>query len=92
MGAFHEGLGELHGMTVVVDTTGPRVIVGRCHEVGERAVILHDADIHDEEARGIDKRDYLRRAAVVGVFPRHPTLSVPREEVVSVTRLGDLEM
>ena len=90
MGTFHDDKGELHGITVVLETAGPRVIVGRCHEVGERAVILHDADVHDEDEQGVSKQAYLRRAAEVGVFPRHRRLAVPREEVVSVKRLGEI--
>ena len=30
MGTFHDGLGELHGLTVVVDTRGPQIAIGRC--------------------------------------------------------------
>ena len=90
MGTFHDGLGDLHGMTVVVDTAGPRVIVGRCHEVAARSVVLHDADVHDVTESGVGKEEYLRRASEVGVFPRHGRLSVPRDEVTSIKRLGDL--
>ncbi|MBI4568519.1 MAG: BrxA/BrxB family bacilliredoxin, partial [Planctomycetes bacterium] len=40
MGAFHDGKGDLHGITVVVETRGPRLCVGRCDEVTGEAVIL----------------------------------------------------
>ena len=33
MGTFHQGKGDLHGITVVVDTTGRCVFVGRCDTV-----------------------------------------------------------
>ena len=45
---------------------------------------------HDEDEQGVSKQAYLRRAAEVGVFPRHRRLAVPREEVVSVKRLGEI--
>ena len=32
MGTFHHDKHELHGITVVVDTEGPKVFVGRCDE------------------------------------------------------------
>ena len=39
MGTFHDGLGELHGITVVVDTKGTRIAIGRCHTVTESKVM-----------------------------------------------------
>jgi hypothetical protein len=92
MGTFHDNLGPLHGMTVVVDTNGPRVVIGRCHEVTEERVILHDADIHEDGAEGVSKADYLKRAKQVGTWARHPNLSVPLSEVASIQLLGELKV
>ena len=39
MGTFHQGKSELHGITVVVDTTGPEIFVGRCDDMDDRGVI-----------------------------------------------------
>jgi hypothetical protein len=36
MGTFHHGRSELHGITVVVDTHGPKVFVGRCDDLDDR--------------------------------------------------------
>ncbi len=91
MGTFHDDLGELHGITVVVDTNGPVVVIGRCHEMAEQGVVLHDADIHDS-SEGESKEDFIRRAAEVGVWAKHKTLLVPADEVTSVTRLGSIEI
>lgn len=88
MGTFHDNLGELHGITVVVDTTGPRVIVGRCHEANERFVLLHDADIHEEGAGAPSKAEWVAQAAKWGVFPRHKSLRVERGQVTTITPLG----
>jgi hypothetical protein len=41
MGTFHQNKGELHGITVVVDTTGPEIVVGRCDDMDERGIFLH---------------------------------------------------
>ncbi len=39
MGTFHQGKSDLHGITVVVETRGPELYVGRCDDVTERGVI-----------------------------------------------------
>jgi hypothetical protein len=89
LGTFHQGLSDLHGITVVVDTAGPRLYVGRCHEADARSVILHDVDVFDETS-GVSKAAYLERAAAWGVFKKHDVLVVPASEVTSIRRLGEL--
>ena len=44
MGTFHDDRGPLHGITVVVDTKGPQVYVGRCDTYDARWLVLNDAD------------------------------------------------
>lgn len=90
MGTFHEGLGDLHGITIVVETRGAITYIGRCHEENDRHVLLHDADSHDASASSTSREDYLARAARYGVFPRHRTLAVPRSEVTGIRRLVEL--
>jgi hypothetical protein len=90
MGTFHQDKGELHGITVVVDTDGPEVYVGRCHEVTPAGVVLLDADVHRAEAGQPSKDEWVRRAAVYGVWARHRQLVVPHERVTSVRRLGEV--
>lgn len=91
MGTFHQDKGELHGITVVVDTDGPEVFVGRCHEVTPAGVLLLDADVHIAGTAGASKDDWVRRAARFGVWGRHRQLLVPHERVSSIRRLGDVE-
>lgn len=91
MGTFHHDLGELHGITVVVDTDGPRVAIGRCHEMTATEIVLMDADVHEEAPGGASKRDFVRRAAMAGVWARHRRLVLPMSGVVSVTPLGEIE-
>lgn len=90
MGTFHQDKGELHGITVVVDTDGPEVFVGRCHEVTPAGVLLLDADVHRAEEGKAGKEEWVRRAAEYGVWPRHRQVLVPQERVVSVRRLGEV--
>lgn len=90
MGTFHHDRSELHGITVVVDTPGPEVYVGRCDDVDEQRVILLDADSHREGEGGRSKLDYLRDASRFGVWKKHDRLVLPRSSVTTIRRLGDL--
>jgi len=90
MGTFHHGRSELHGITVVVDTRGPKVFVGRCDDLDDHEVILLDADVHEDGANGRSKNDWVREAARWGVWKKLDRVVIPRAEVASVVRLGDL--
>jgi hypothetical protein len=90
MGTFHQNKSPLHGITVVVDTTGPEVFVGRCDDEDERGIVLDDADVHRDGEGGRSKQQYVERAARFGVFKKHDRLFIPRERVASVRRLGEL--
>lgn len=90
MGTFHHDKHQLHGITVVVETHGPRVFVGRCDDIDADGVILLDADMHESADGGASKQEYLRRAAQFGIWKKHDRVVVPRHEVASVTPLGDL--
>ena len=68
MGTFHHDKGELHGITVVVDTNGPRVFVGRCDTVTPEGVVLLDGDVHEETPEGPTKAAWVDKAAAVGVW------------------------
>ena len=41
MGTFHDDMGELHGITVVVDTNGSMVYIGRCHEMDDERILQY---------------------------------------------------
>lgn len=90
MGTFHTEKSALHGITVVVDTTGPKVYVGRCDDEDDSQVVLVDADEHTEGQNGRSKAQYIERAAKFGVWKKHDHVVVPRAEVVSITRLGEV--
>lgn len=90
MGTFHQGKGDLHGITVAVDTTGEEIWVGRCDEVTAQGVVLLDADVHRHGDGGTSKEEWLAKAARFGVWGRHDRVVVPRQQVASVRRLGDL--
>lgn len=90
MGTFHHDRGELHGITVVVDTRGSHVFVGRCDTVTDDGVVLLDVDVHDESENGLTKDEYVAKAAKVGTWTKYERVVVPTAEVASIRRLGDL--
>lgn len=90
MGTFHAGKHELHGITVVVDTTGPEIFIGRCDDMDEREVLLVDVDIHRDGDDGRSKEEYVERAASFGTWKKHDRVRIDRRAVTSVRRLGDL--
>jgi hypothetical protein len=90
MGTFHQGKSELHGITVVVDTKGPEIFVGRCDDENEQVVILLDVDVHREGDGGRSKNEYVERAAQFGVWKKHDRMVIERTQVVSVKPLGEI--
>jgi hypothetical protein len=90
VGTFHQNKHELHGITVVVDTDGPEIYVGRCDDIDDGRVILVDVDVHRDGDGGRSKDDYVRRAAQLGVWKKHDHLVLDRGRVTSVRRLGDV--
>lgn len=90
MGTFHDNTHELHGITVVVDTAGPQIYVGRFHEQDAENILLLDVDVHEDGADGRDKDEFVRRAAKFGVFKKFNSLLVPLTQVTGIRRLGDV--
>ena len=90
MGTFHQDKSALHGITVVVDTHGPKVFVGRCDDEDDEQIMLLDADMHEDGQNGKSKAQYIERAAKFGVWKKLDHVSIPRSDVASVTRLGEV--
>lgn len=78
----------LHGLTVVVDTSGPRLYIGRFDVEDDRGVLLRDVDVRDLPADA-SKEDYIARTAKFGVFKNTDQIRVPIDEIVSVRRLSE---
>lgn len=90
MGTFHQGKSELHGITVVVDTTVPEIFVGRCDDEDDRGIVLHDVDVHRDGEGGRSKEEYVKRAAMLGTWKKYDALLIPKEKIASVRRLGEV--
>ncbi len=76
----------LHGITVVVDTAGTRVYIGRYHSEDDQGVLRNDVDVRDP-GTGDAKAEYLPRSAKMGVFKNTDRVHVPHAEVISIRRL-----
>ena len=84
----HQDRGELHGMTVVIETSDTRVYVGRYDQERDGLIVMKDADIF-EEGQG-SKEEYLKRAAQFGVWKKHDHVSIPSADVLSIRKLADI--
>ena len=84
----HQDRGELHGMTVVIETSDTRVYVGRYDQEQDGLIVVKDVDIF-EEGQG-SKEEYLKRAAQFGVWKKHDRLTIPKADVVSIKRLAEI--
>ncbi len=91
MGTFHQDKSALHGITVVVESTGAELFVGRCDDENEEAVILLDADVHVEGEGDKSREEYLLAAARFGVWKKHDRLVIPRAQVASIRPLGEFD-
>lgn len=86
---FHPGHSDLHGVTVVLETTGEALYVGRYHEETPAGVLLHDVAEHRAAADGITREEFLAKTLKFGVRARHRNLVVPGGEVRRIVRLVD---
>jgi hypothetical protein len=86
----HESKHALHGITVVVETDGDELWIGRCDDIVEAGVILKDADVHRPGGAAPSREAWLERARLYGVHPHHRLATVPAARVVSVRRLAEI--
>ncbi|MHB1156089.1 MAG: hypothetical protein ACYC26_04540 [Phycisphaerales bacterium] len=88
MGTFHDNLGELHGLTIALQTRDGTVYVGRCHEVNEHVIVMHDADHHRDGEGGMNTAEYLKNAGRWGVFKKHDHLVLECTKVAWIKPLN----
>lgn len=86
---FHPGHAELHGVTVVLDTSDGRTIVGRYHDTENGVVRLHDVAVHDGVG-GVSREEFLQRTLKFGVRTEHKFLPVPAETVTAMRPLNEI--
>jgi hypothetical protein len=86
---FHPGHAELHGITVVVETRGARIYVGRYDSEDASGVHMLDVGVHDPSAT-LSKEEYIRKSAKFGVRTDHKHVIIPADQVARITRLGEI--
>lgn len=80
----------LHGITVVVDTDGSKLYIGKCHEEDDQRVLLMNAVVYEDGQDGKSKAEWITHAAKFGFFSDIDSINVPREQVTAITKLGDV--
>jgi len=87
---MNDPLNAWMNQTVVIDTDGPIVYLGRLTEVGENALMLADADVHDCRDGHASKEAYLAEALENGVTINRRRVAVLRRIIMSVSPLEDI--
>jgi hypothetical protein len=88
---FHPGHHELHGITVVVETTGDVTYVARFDTQDERGVHLLNVAQHDASSPQ-SLEDFLTRTRKFGVKAERKHLVVPAESVRQIRKLADVQL
>ena len=86
---FHPGHETLHGITVVLETTGPVTIVGRYDKKDEHGVHLLNVSLHDATSDAESRQEFLDRSNRFGIRVDRPHLLVPEKEVKQIVRLAE---
>jgi hypothetical protein len=87
---FHPGHEALHGITVVLFTSGTRTFVGRYDQRESGCVVIHAADYHDSAKDAKSQSEWLAEVRKYGNAPRFPTLTVPEQGLERIVPLGEL--
>src|SRR3954465_11007430 len=78
---FHPGHAELHGITVVVETTGSRTYVGRYDSEDERGVHMLDVGVYDPGDVAVSKEEYVKKSIKFGVRSEFRHLTIPSLDI-----------
>ena len=85
---FHPGHHALHGITVVLETTGSLAYVGRFDSQDDDGVHLLDVAIHDRSDPALSREEFLRRTLKFGVPVTRKHVVVPSTDVATVIPLS----
>lgn len=86
---FHPGHAELHGITVVLETTTGELLVGRFDEETSAGVRLNDVAEYRAASGGPTREEFVQRTLKFGVRAEHRQKIVPTGEVQRVSRLTE---
>lgn len=78
-----------HGINVVIETHGPKLVIGRFDSTTGFTALLHDCDVH-ELAPGEDAEAYIRETAKYGVDVKERDVELEVSEIKRVRLLGQI--
>ncbi len=78
-----------HGMNLVLECKGGKVVIGRFDNSNGFEVLMHDVDIWPNDAE--DLEHWIRETATYGVDVRERDYKLPASEVLKWTPLGEIE-
>jgi hypothetical protein len=79
-----------HGMNLVVECKGGKVVIGRFDESNGFEVLMHDVDVW-EGGEGQEATHWIRETATYGVDVKARDYSLPAGEVEKWVPLGEIE-
>ncbi|MEO8293997.1 MAG: hypothetical protein ABI613_00685 [Gemmatimonadota bacterium] len=88
---FHPGHHDLHGITVVLETNGPQMFVGRFDSQDEKGVHLIGVSVFDPVTSTQSSEEFLNRTRRFGVKVDRAHYLVPLTSVLQIRPLGDPE-
>ena len=86
---FHPGHQELHGITVVLETTESQIFIGRFDRQDEGGVHMIGVSVYDPDSNA-SRSEFLARTAKFGVRVDRPHLVIPADLVREITPLGSI--
>jgi hypothetical protein len=78
----------LHGITVVLETTGSLAYVGRFDTQDDGGVHLLDVAVHDRSDPASSREEFLRRTLKFGVPVTRKHVVVPSSDVATLVPLS----
>jgi hypothetical protein len=85
--SHHSHKGELHGITVAINTDGPAVI-GRCHGENEEQYLLLNVTLFEGSEE--EKEAWILKSAKFGVEAELKEMAIAKSDVKSIRKLGEI--
>ncbi|MFO8008738.1 MAG: hypothetical protein R6V05_13485 [Candidatus Brocadiia bacterium] len=85
-------LEDLEGDQVILDVDGPFIYIGTLSGVGEKVLVLTEADVHFCSDSESTTEYYLLETKRNEVRPNRSAVYVMRDKVVGVSRLADIKV
>jgi hypothetical protein len=78
------------GQLVVCDLAEPYLVIGRLESCGPDHLAFAEADLHDHREANSTKEVYALESRQLGVRANRRRVTVPRRQLVAISRLDDL--